>query len=274
MKSKILIYDDNCPLCTCYSRLFVKYGFLPAEGRQPFSTLSENLFSKIDPEKSRNEIPLIDTTTSKVLYGIDALLEILDQKIPFIKAIGNTRPINWMLKKLYKLISYNRKVIVAKKCGPGSIDCSPAINYPYRFVFMVLGLFFNTLMLYPIQHSIFNELSYYHLSFYELQAAHFTLVIINCGLALSFPKNKGYEYLGQVNMLALSAILLLAPLIMIGYFFSAEWFFSVWLAATALFIFKEYIRRMEYAGVLSSHKWLVSLNLLSLLGFILFIFHK
>src|SRR5574339_620126 len=38
MKNKILVYDDNCPLCTWYSGLFVKYGFLHTEGRKPSAT--------------------------------------------------------------------------------------------------------------------------------------------------------------------------------------------------------------------------------------------
>jgi len=274
MKNKILVYDDNCPLCTWYSGLFVKYGFLNAEGRKPFSTLDVNLLSKIDFDKSRNEIPLLDISTNEVVYGIDALLELLDQKIPFIKATGNLAPLKWLLKRIYKLISYNRKVIVAKKCGPSSIDCSPDNNYLYRFIFMAVCLAFNTAMLYPFQNDLFSKLSYYHLDLYELQAAHFAFVIINCTLAFSFSKSKGYEYLGQVNMLALMVILLLTLLFILNYIFFAEWFSTAWFIITATFIFKEYLRRMEYAGVLSVNKWVVGMNMLSLAGFILFLFHQ
>ena len=273
MKNKVLVYDDNCPLCTWYSGLFVKYGFLNADGRKPFSTLDDNLLSNIDFDKSRNEIPLLDTSTNKVLYGIDALLEILDQKIPFIKATGNFAPLKWVLKKVYKLISYNRKVIIAKKCGQGRIDCSPDNNYLYRFIFMALCLAFNTIMLYPFQNNLFSKLSYYHVDLHQLQIAHFAFVIVNCTLAFSFSKSKGYEYLGQVNMLALSVILLLIPLMIIQYFFYSEWFATIWLILAAAYIFKEYLRWMEYAGVLSANKWIVSMNLVSLTGFILFLFH-
>lgn len=273
MDNKILIYDDNCPLCTWYSGLFVKFGFLNANGRKPFSTLDNELLSKIDFDKSRNEIPFLDTATNTVLYGMDALLEILDQKIPLIKVTGNLAPLNWVLKKIYKLISFNRKVIAAKKCGPGNIDCSPDTNYVYRFIFMLACLCFNTAMLCPLQATLFSKLPYYHLNFYQLQAAHFGFVIINCSLAFSFSKAKGYEYLGQVTMLALSVILLLTPLLLMHWFFFAEWFSTAWLVIVSAFIFKEYVRRMEFAGVLSNHKWIVSLNLLSLTGFILFLFH-
>ncbi|HET6721730.1 MAG TPA: DCC1-like thiol-disulfide oxidoreductase family protein [Chitinophagaceae bacterium] len=272
MENKILIYDDNCPLCTWYSGLFVKYGFLKADGRKPFSTLDNELLSKIDFDKSRNEIPLLDTTTNTVLYGIDALLEILDRKIPLVKATGNVAPLKWVLKKIYKLISFNRKVIVAKKCRQGNIDCSPDINYVYRFIFMAVCLCFNTAMLYPFQTTLFSKLSYYHLNFYQLQGAHLGFVIINCSLAFSLSKARGYEYLGQVNMLALSVILLLTPLLLMHCFFFTEWFSTAWLVILSAFIFREYARRMEFAGVLSNNKWVVSLNLLSLTGFILFLF--
>ena len=273
MKNKILVYDDNCPLCSWNSGLFVKYGFLNAEGRKPFSTLDDALLSKIDFDKSRNEIPLLDISTNKVLYGIDAFFEILDQKIPFIKIIGNFFPLKWFLKRIYKLVSYNRKVIVAKKCAPNSIDCSPDDNHLYRSIFLVVCLAFNTLMLFPFQNNLFSNLSYYHLNFFQLQAAHFALVIINCTLAFSFSKTKAYEYLGQVNMLALSVILLLIPLMIILIMFQMEWLATSWLILTAVFIFKEYLRRMEYVGVLVKNKWIVSINILSLIGFILYLFH-
>jgi hypothetical protein len=191
MKNKILVYDDNCPLCTWYSGLFVKCGFLNADARKPFSTLDDELLVKIDFDKSKNEIPLLDTSTHKVVYGIDALLEILGQKVPLIKTTGNFAPLKWVLKKIYKLVSFNRKVIVAKKCRPSTIDCSPDYNYLYRFIFMAVCLVFNTMMLYPFQNNLFSKLSYYHLDLYELQAAHFAFVIINCTLAFSLPKTKG-----------------------------------------------------------------------------------
>jgi predicted DCC family thiol-disulfide oxidoreductase YuxK len=273
MKNKILIYDDNCPLCSWYSGEFVRFGFLSESGRKAFSSLESDLLLKIDFEKSKNEIPLLDMKTGKVLYGIDALLEILDDKIPWIKRTGNISPIKWFLKKLYKFISYNRKVIVGKKCGPGSIDCAPDMNYFYRLLFMGFFLLFNTMMLFPLHQYIFAELSFYHLTIGKLLTAHFGLVVINCLLTLCLTKEKGFEYLGQVNMLALTVILLLIPLLVINRLQIPEWLNIVYIICTAAFIFKEYIRRMNFAGVLTNNKWLASINLLSLTGFLFFLFH-
>jgi len=271
-KNKILVYDDNCPLCSWYSNLFVRHGFIPKEGRIAFSSLDASFFSIIDVNKGRNEIPLVDLSSGKVLYGIDSLLEILGQKYPWIKRAGNTRPLKWFLKKLYKFISYNRKVIVAKKCGDGKFDCAPDMNYRYRGLFMFLFLIFNTLALFPLQELVLTKLSFYHLSIQTLQAAHFGLVLSNFILAFTFHKQKAYEYLGQVNMLALTAILLLIPLLPLQLIGIGEGFIIAYLILTTIIVFKEYLRRMEYAGILIRYKWVVSINLLCLCGFILFLF--
>src|SRR5690348_2405680 len=100
----ILIFDDNCPLCAWYSNLLVKFKLLPSTGRVPFTKAPEWLFTEVDLEKAKNKIPLIDTDTKKVFYGIDALVEILCQKLPFVKTVCKWPLVNWFLKKLYKFI--------------------------------------------------------------------------------------------------------------------------------------------------------------------------
>lgn len=272
VKDKILVYDDNCPLCSWYSGLFVRYGFISEEGRKAFSSVDPSLYTVIDINKGRNEIPLVDLSSGKVWYGIDALLEILGQRFWWIKRTGNIRPLKWFLKKLYKFISYNRKVIVAKKCSEGKFDCAPDMNYRYRSLFMLLFLVFNTLALFPLHEFVLSRLSFYHLSLQTLQIAHFALVLSNFLLSLSFIKQKAFEYLGQINMLALTAILLLLPLWPLQFTGIGEVFIITWLILATVVIFKEYLRRMEYAGILIRHKWIVSINLLCLCGFILFLF--
>lgn len=274
MKNKLLIYYDNCPLCQWYSKQFVRFGFLPSEGRVPFSTLEERYLLQIDFDRSRNEIPLLDTKTGEVIYGIDALLEILGSKIPLIKTIGKLKPIHWLLYKFYKFISYNRKVIVAVKCGPGAIDCAPEFNYYYRTLFMLVFLILNTALLFPIHKIILSPLPFYHISIWQLQSAHLILVAINCLLSLRFSWQKMFDYLGQVNMLALLTNLLLIPLFgVIKLFGTYPNLIIAWLLIVAIMIFREYLRRMEYTGVLQNHKWIASLNLAGMTGFILYLFN-
>ena len=271
---KILLYDDYCPLCTWYSGLFVKFHLLKPGNRVAFSKADLSVLTAIDIEKGKDEIPLFDPATQQTLYGIDSLLEILAGKIPVIKTIGNIKPVKWLLKRLYKLISYNRKVIVVRKCGPGTFDCSPGFNAFYRIAFLFIFLFFNSLMLLPLHDHIFNRLSFYHLSSPQLQAGHLVFVGINCLLASCLGKTTGIEYLGQVNMLALISILLLTTLMAVNsVLLIPEWIVLFCLVSITVFIIKEYYRRMKYAGILTGHKKIVWINLVCLALFLTYVFH-
>jgi hypothetical protein len=269
---KVLLYDDYCPLCSWYSALFVKFGLLKAENRIPFSKADIEILALIDVEKGRDEIPFIDREKGATLYGVDTLLEILGQKVFFVKSIGNFRPVKWFLQRLYKLISYNRKVIVAKKCGSGRFDCSPAFNVFYRMVFMIVSLLFNSIMLWPLHVSLFSDLSIYHLTFIQLQVAHLTLVSINCMIAAFLRKRESIEYLGQVNILALIAILLLTPIMIVnGLLGMSQFIIVIWLFFLIVFIIKEYFRRMKYSNIIS--RAITAANLVSLAAFLIYVFH-
>jgi predicted DCC family thiol-disulfide oxidoreductase YuxK len=137
--NKALIYDDNCPLCKAYTSAFVRTGFLQEENRVAFSDLKGGEFL-IDWKKARHEIPLVDRDTREVVYGVDALATILQQQWGFVAFFMKIKPVYWFFKKLYKLISYNRRLIVADtqntSCG---IDCRPDFNLKYR-VLLILFL--------------------------------------------------------------------------------------------------------------------------------------
>jgi len=272
-KNLTLIFDDNCPLCTWYSGLFVKFHLLPASGRVAFTEAPDSLFALIDLDKAKNQIPLIDVDSKNVYYGIDALVEVLSQKFPFIKKVCQWQCVDWFLKKLYKLISYNRKVIVAKKCGKGQFDCSPEFNTFYRILFMLIFLLFNSAMLWPIHNYILTAFSYYHLTLFQLEIAHFLFVTTNCVVGLFLPYKLALEYLGQVNLLALCTVLLCIPVIFLSKFFSTtEFIVMLYCAGLTVFTIKEYLRRMRYAGIISGYKHVAGLNLLCLCIFLGYIF--
>jgi hypothetical protein len=273
MKNKTLVYDDACPMCVWYSDAFVKSGLLEKNSRIPFSSASPELLHAINWQKSKNEIPLIDIETKQVLYGIDALLEILGQKFPLIKTIGTLKPANWLLKKIYNFISYNRKVIVAAKKRPGVIDCTPDFNMKYRILFISVFLCFNTAMLFPIHGWLSAVIPFYHLSVIQLQVAHFIFVLINCMLALTLSKREAVEYLGQANMLALVTVLLMIPFMLINLAVNGnKWFSYIYLAALIFFVINEYFRRIGYVNYIYRNKWIMVINLICLSTFIAYLF--
>jgi predicted DCC family thiol-disulfide oxidoreductase YuxK len=264
----ILIYDDKCPLCAAYTNAFVKCGILNNDGRKSFTTVDVDLLQKTDTERSKNEIPLIDTATGNVYYGIDALLELLNTKLTGIKKLGTVQPLYWFLKKLYNFISYNRKVIVATKCSKGQYDCSPAFSYKWRTVFLIFFLCINTLALFPVHKYVFANSLFNGSSVYYLQLLHTVLIGSNIMLAATLPKQKAFEYIGQVNMLA--TIVVLSLLLLSGvnrYLFISAAFNNVYLLGLTLFIFKDYIRRMKYAGTLQT-SYITAINFVCISGFL------
>ena len=271
--NQILLYDDACPLCVAYTKGFVRAGLLEPENRKAFSVTDKIFLNKINIERGINEIPLIDPDNNKVYYGIDALLEILGRKIPFIKTVGNFKPIKWFLLKLYKFISYNRKVIVAAKPIQNGFDCSPDFNVRYRLLFLSVFFIFNTLMLFPMHQFVISKSMFSNSSLIELQMAHLILVTINIAVAFTLSKKERIEYLGQVNMLALMVILLSIPLMLVNKFFGFtftrgnDFYFGF----LTFFIIKEYIRRMKYAAIINRHPEIVLANVICLAAFLVYL---
>ncbi len=268
MNSKIIVYDDNCPLCAAYTSAFVKTGFIDKEGRKDFSSISPELSAKIDLHKSVNEIPLIDTSSNQVWYGIDALLEIMGQKFPVIKTIGNIPPLKFLLQKLYKFISYNRRVIVAASKKEG-FDCTPDFNIRYRLLFLFVFLVFNSWMLFPLQEYVLGK-SVFNSNIIKLQAVHFIFVFINICIAVSLHRRDGLEYLGQINMVALMTMLFCIPVILINKWMVLQdgLFNSFYFGMLAFFVLHEYLRRMKYIGFNHRYKWILRINISCLVAFI------
>lgn len=271
--TKIIIYDDTCPFCGVYTNIFVKTGLITKENRRAFSTIDQNMLALIDIKRAVNEIPVIDTQTKEVWYGIDALLEVIHPKIPFIKPAANIKPVKWTLLKLYKFISFNRKVIVAPKTIHCNFDCTPDFNFKYRLLFLLSFLVFNTLMLFPIHNSILIDSAISRTSILQLQAAHFCLIAINIAIASKLNRTDGVEYLGQANMLAIITILLTVPLLFINKYtqYNNPIINTIYLIAITLFIIKEYVRRMQFAGIFKNYTWVVYINIISIIAFLSYI---
>ena len=156
--SKAIIYDDTCPMCRWYTGVFVQHQFLQEKNRISFSELEDRaLVEAIDLERSRDEIPLIDLEGGPTLYGLDSLLHILGQRFPIIPRLAQIRPIGWFFRSLYKLVSYNRRLIAPSKPQVITYDCTPHYHRTYRWIYLIFallvgmgGLFTSTNAVHPL----------------------------------------------------------------------------------------------------------------------------
>lgn len=244
--NKALIYDDNCPLCKAYTNAFVQTGFLKKENRIAFSDLKMGEFD-IDWNRAKHEIPLIDKDTKKAVYGIDALTAVLQQKFGFLSFLMNIKTIHWFFKKLYKLISYNRRLIVADigntTCG---FDCRPDFNLKYRLLLIGVLMTISSAM-------FFVTLSFYGLPFYVSGTVLITVIPF---FLIPSAKHRLLDIGTHFSIITLIvAFLLLLTALIQRFFFTGYLSASgVGLAITGIVVVKQIFRRFHFIKINESYE--------------------
>lgn len=212
LDNNILLYDCDCPMCNLYSGAFVKTGMLDQNGRMPYHLMTEEVKGLIDVDRSRNEIALIDTKQNKVIYGLDSLLIILGNNFPFVKTIFRFSPLYWGVKKLYALISYNRKVIAPSALLDAPGTCTPDYNVRYRWTFVALVSFFVAwiLNLYFAAIPLLQNHPHGFLLEWGITAGQ---LLLQGALVFAYRKDRVLHYLGHNMVIAMIGALLLLPAI-------------------------------------------------------------
>lgn len=244
--TKVMVYDDNCPLCNAYTTAFVKMGLLEANGRQAFSEATANIMCRLDASKSKNEIPLLDTESNQTWYGLDAMLEVISAKYPLVKKLANIKPVKWFLLRLYKLISYNRKVIVAIPKINSKYDCTPDFNIKYRLAFLLIVCCICAAFISPA-FQFFNVKAIVNVSLQQVYFGFAMLWVVFFAVPKIINSTMAYHYWGQIAMICLLTVLLTLPLILIGKIvLLSSLVKGLYVLCLLTFIIKDALRRRIY----------------------------
>ena len=196
MKNISLLYDEDCPLCRWYTRLFVKYNLLPVTGRISYNHYVALHPNEIDSTIAQTKIACVNHQTNQVLYGIDGLVAILGNRFQIVKVLGNFKPINWFLKLLYLFISYNRRIVAPAPKRNMECSCEPAKSVLWRMIFICLMSYFT----YLIVHWYFSSF----LSNYLVTNPVNDLLLLLAQIGFqalafaAFRQENGYDYLGHL----------------------------------------------------------------------------
>lgn len=202
-----LLYDEDCPLCRWYTGLFVKHSFLAEKGKIPYTAYIQSHPGTVDETLARNKIACVNNQTGEVCYGVDSLLLILGQRFPFIRTLGEFKPINVLLKLLYLFISYNRKVIVPAPKKDIGCACEPTKSILWRTVFIVVISLLTSVTI----HWYFGHF----LSDYVVWRAPHDLILLTAQIGfqglvfLLLHQKNGYDYLGHLVFVSFLGSLLL-----------------------------------------------------------------
>ncbi|MEC4004522.1 hypothetical protein OX283_007625 [Flavobacterium sp. SUN052] len=244
LENQTLLYDEDCPLCRMYTSGFIKTGMLDDNGKKPYCKLSKEEKNFIDVKRASNEIALVDNINKTVLYGIDSLLKVVGFSFPWMEKLGNWKPINYFLKKLYKIISFNRKVIVPSKIRKEvKLQCIPDFNYKYRILYILFASIITTLVLYKFSNTIkilpkSTILRELFLAFGQIVFQSLFIIILHKKVILN--------YIGNLITISLMGSLILIPIIVLKYFFNIPEIITLgWFGITVLLMLIEHSRRVK-----------------------------
>lgn len=244
LQNQTLLYDEDCPLCQVYTSGFIKAKMLDENGRKHYCQLSEKEQSFVDLKRASNEIALIDNENQTVLYGIDSLLKVIGFSFPAIERIGNLKPINFFLRKLYSFISYNRKVIIPSSIKKEiKLQCVPDFNYKYRFLFIGFATLITTFSLY--NYSVLIS-SLPKASIARELVIALGQIVFQSFFLLKLDKKTILNYAGNLMAVSLMGSLLLLPILFLQAIITIpENVILGWFGITALIMFIEHFRRVK-----------------------------
>lgn len=258
LEQQTLLYDKDCPLCQVYTSGFIKTGMLDKNGRKPFSTISIEEQTYIDLNRASNEIALVDTKNKTVIYGIDSLLKVIGHRFPIIENIGHIKPVNFLLKKLYSFISYNRKVIIpSPENKSDALQCLPSFNIKYRLLYILSSIIITMFTLFYFSKHIVNlpQESLIREGFITVGQLMFQGLLI-----YKLDKKVILNYFGNLMTISLMGSLLLLPLLIINWLISLpEMVFLIGFGIVVFIMFLEHLRRVKLLKLPSflSYTWVI-----------------
>lgn len=260
MENIALLYDEDCPLCRWYTRIFVKYRLLDEKGRIPYVDYVVKHPGEIDTNIAQTKIACVNHQSHEVRYGIDGLLMLLGYHSRIIKILGNFKPINWFLKILYLLFSYNRRIFApVPKRNAFECNCEPPKSILWRINFILLM----SLITYVIVSWYFHQF----LGEYLIGTAPNDLILLVAQIGfqwlafLLLGQKNSYDYIGHLVFVSFLGALLLLFFgigIQLANFLGIETHFLavVCYGITVTFMFFEHKRRLA----LKEWTWKLSLS--------------
>lgn len=243
LNDHIILYDSECPLCDVYTAGFVKSGMLGKGGRQPFcdSTKVIDAFA-VNRARACDEIAVVNLKTGNVQYGAEGLMNIIGNSFPLLKPLFNIRAFQFICRKLYAFVSYNRKVIIPRKNMDANGACVPSFNMFYRSIYL--------LFTWLITSYILVRYAAYLIPF--IPPTNFYREFLICGGQLVFQaiiisiinKKKRFDYLGNMMTVSFAGGLLLIIGMMLAPLVNTS-FFPVWFVIVVSLMFAEHIRRTK-----------------------------
>ncbi len=139
---KLIIYDENCPMCRVYTKGMVAVDNSGNTHRIGSNHLTDpTIISRLDPQRARHELPMVDLDGGETLYGVDTWAWAFGRQNEGVRRLLSLNYLRTILQAVYAFISYNRRIIVPQQPGRWDLfDLTPDFRPGYRLAFAALVL--------------------------------------------------------------------------------------------------------------------------------------
>ncbi|MBA4854053.1 hypothetical protein [Emticicia sp. BO119] len=242
LNSHKLLLDADCPMCRMYGKGFEKAGWVDKETYSPYQNFNVSAEMPVDMNKARNEIALVDTQQNIVRYGIDALEHIVTNRFPGLIPVLEWKPVDFFLRKLYKFISFNRKVIAPSEAKEGVKACVPDLNLKYRLLYIAFVVILSSIVLYYYTQPV-NAV----MGWQNQLGREFTIcigqILWQAMVLNRLLKKKLLDYIGNMMTVSMIGTLLLLPMLLIKDLWPVYYLF--YFIGVVSFMLWEHIRRSK-----------------------------
>ena len=214
LKNYKLLVDKDCPMCNIYSNAFHKMGLLHKDCITSFQIESATNNLDIDYQRAKDEIAFHNTISGKTTYGLKALILIITQGTGLAFRLMQNKLIYNPLLALYKLISYNRKVIYPTSAKESSMVCNPSFNINYRWTYIIIVAILTGLIVNQFTDILFTHLGWRHNLIVEMVICFGQIAWQSVAIGL-LRKEKRLEYLGNMSTVSMIGALLMIPFLVI-----------------------------------------------------------
>lgn len=198
-------------MCRIYGKAFTHLRWVDSKTVSYYQSCPLSHAENIDMQRAKSEIAFYNPTTQKTKYGIDAFIEILWQGK--LTRILRWKPLYWTARKIYRFISFNRKVIAPARGLQDGEACNPPLHKGYRFLYLIFSIAICGLGLQLLLSSIpyFSD----YLGWKSLTILSGLPFIVQY-LVLAFSKsNNKLDHLGNMATVSNIGVLLFLPALFI-----------------------------------------------------------
>ncbi|POY38952.1 hypothetical protein C3K47_00160 [Solitalea longa] len=257
--NKIIVYDSNCKVCTGLKDKLLRLTSIDEKRVVAFAHLNDELIRKIDPDRFKNAMALIDVQNGDTMYGSEAIAYIFSTKSQLIEKGLSLKPAYRLFNFLYQTLAYNRYIIATPK-SQFACDCFPDKVIRFRIAYILIATSLSVLLtcLFGISlRGFFPTLSNSQAAMQMLLMAG-TGWVIQIGLAAICLRDKAIDYIGHLASIMVVGLLILVPWMIFHFITGVNLYYLPLISVlfSSLYMFYMHLTRIKHLAL--SQFWTIS----------------